>query len=195
MCYLSFSLCTGRKDVMYLTDFSLMLTGLSTTGTGCGSLHLLSSIRWRLLYFRAKVWWTAKSILMNCKCSVLWKSPLIIFNILLHIGYQQYRNWYLFGWLQYHRIYSPITFGKKYDPDGLYVKHFLPVLKGESHEYNNLFEFKRRCFGLLRVSLHNPCNFCLHRYAKAVHLWAMDGTTCSAKESKLYNWRWLSSSK
>ncbi|XP_024361048.1 (6-4)DNA photolyase isoform X2 [Physcomitrium patens] len=30
---------------------------------------------------------------------------------------------------QYHRIYSPVTFGKKYDPDGLYVKHFLPVLK------------------------------------------------------------------
>ena len=36
------------------------------------------------------------------------------------------------GTLQYHRIYSPITFGKKYDPDGLYVKHFLPVLKGDA---------------------------------------------------------------
>ena len=31
---------------------------------------------------------------------------------------------------QYHRIYSPVTFGKKHDPQGKYVKHFLPVLKG-----------------------------------------------------------------
>lgn len=30
---------------------------------------------------------------------------------------------------QYFRVYSPITFGKKYDPEGKYVKHFLPVLK------------------------------------------------------------------
>lgn len=36
---------------------------------------------------------------------------------------------------QYHRIYSPITFGKKYDPDGLYVKHFLPVLKDMPKQY------------------------------------------------------------
>ncbi|KAG0486358.1 hypothetical protein HPP92_008453 [Vanilla planifolia] len=27
---------------------------------------------------------------------------------------------------QYHRIYSPISFGKKYDPNGNYVKHFSP---------------------------------------------------------------------
>ncbi|CAI5495208.1 unnamed protein product [Closterium sp. Naga37s-1] len=31
---------------------------------------------------------------------------------------------------QYHRIYSPITFGKKYDPLGKFIRHFLPVLKG-----------------------------------------------------------------
>ena len=30
---------------------------------------------------------------------------------------------------QYFRVYSPITFGKKYDPEGKFVKHFLPVLK------------------------------------------------------------------
>lgn len=42
-------------------------------------------------------------------------------------------NWY---WLsasaffnQYFRIYSPITFGKKYDPQGKFVRHYLPVLK------------------------------------------------------------------
>jgi cryptochrome len=31
---------------------------------------------------------------------------------------------------QFNRIYSPISFGKKYDPDGKYIRHFLPVLKG-----------------------------------------------------------------
>merc|ERR1712176_89062 len=29
---------------------------------------------------------------------------------------------------QYFRVYSPITFGKKYDPEGKYIKHFLPKL-------------------------------------------------------------------
>lgn len=36
---------------------------------------------------------------------------------------------------QYNRIYSPITFGKKYDPDGAYIRHFLPVLKDMPKEY------------------------------------------------------------
>jgi cryptochrome len=30
---------------------------------------------------------------------------------------------------QYFRVYSPVTFGKKYDKEGKFVKHFLPVLK------------------------------------------------------------------
>ena len=30
---------------------------------------------------------------------------------------------------QYFRVYSPITYGKKYDPEGKFVRHFLPVLK------------------------------------------------------------------
>lgn len=30
---------------------------------------------------------------------------------------------------QYFRVYSPVTYGKKYDPEGKYVKHFLPILK------------------------------------------------------------------
>ena len=30
---------------------------------------------------------------------------------------------------QYHRVYSPITFGKKYDPDGAFVRKFVPELK------------------------------------------------------------------
>ncbi|KAK3411018.1 hypothetical protein EUGRSUZ_J03037 [Eucalyptus grandis] len=36
---------------------------------------------------------------------------------------------------QYNRIYSPITFGKKYDPNGNYIRHFLPVLKDMPKEY------------------------------------------------------------
>ncbi|URE37948.1 FAD binding domain of DNA photolyase [Musa troglodytarum] len=35
----------------------------------------------------------------------------------------------------YHRIYSPISFGRKYDPDGKYIRHFLPVLKDMPNEY------------------------------------------------------------
>ncbi|XP_078177322.1 DNA photolyase family protein isoform X2 [Carex rostrata] len=36
---------------------------------------------------------------------------------------------------QYFRIYSPISFGKKYDPNGNYIRHFLPVLKDFPKEY------------------------------------------------------------
>ncbi|KAM3241105.1 hypothetical protein ACQJBY_054245 [Aegilops geniculata] len=36
---------------------------------------------------------------------------------------------------QYHKIYSPISFGKKYDPNGDYIRHFVPVLKDMPKEY------------------------------------------------------------
>ncbi|KAM1060515.1 hypothetical protein FF1_025069 [Malus domestica] len=36
---------------------------------------------------------------------------------------------------QYNRIYSPTSFGKKYDPNGDYIRHFLPVLKEMPKEY------------------------------------------------------------
>ncbi|KAL7099768.1 hypothetical protein ACP275_09G106100 [Erythranthe tilingii] len=36
---------------------------------------------------------------------------------------------------QYNRIYSPISFGKKYDPSGNYIRHFLPILKDMPKEY------------------------------------------------------------
>lgn len=36
---------------------------------------------------------------------------------------------------EYHRIYSPISFGKKYDPDGKFIRHFLPVLKDMPKQY------------------------------------------------------------
>ncbi|KAI3982062.1 hypothetical protein MKX01_018968 [Papaver californicum] len=35
----------------------------------------------------------------------------------------------------YNRVYSPISFGKKYDPKGNYIRHFLPVLKDIPAEY------------------------------------------------------------
>ncbi|MCR9067149.1 MAG: FAD-binding domain-containing protein, partial [Cytophagales bacterium] len=30
---------------------------------------------------------------------------------------------------QYHRVYSPISFGKKSDKNGDFIRHFIPVLK------------------------------------------------------------------
>ncbi|CAI5466934.1 unnamed protein product [Closterium sp. Yama58-4] len=36
---------------------------------------------------------------------------------------------------QFHRIYSPVTFGKKYDPSGKFIRHFLPVLKDMPSQY------------------------------------------------------------
>ncbi|KAK9149712.1 hypothetical protein Scep_008469 [Stephania cephalantha] len=36
---------------------------------------------------------------------------------------------------QYNRVYSPTSFGKKYDPNGRYIRHFLPVLRDMPKEY------------------------------------------------------------
>jgi len=36
---------------------------------------------------------------------------------------------------QYFRVYSPASFAKKYDKEGLYVKHYLPVLKNMPAKY------------------------------------------------------------
>ncbi|CAK9310424.1 unnamed protein product [Citrullus colocynthis] len=36
---------------------------------------------------------------------------------------------------QYNRVYSPVTFGKKYDPNGDFIRHFLPVLKDMPKQY------------------------------------------------------------
>ncbi|XP_021736756.1 (6-4)DNA photolyase-like [Chenopodium quinoa] len=36
---------------------------------------------------------------------------------------------------EYHRIYSPISFGKKHDPNGDFIRHFLPVLKDMPKQY------------------------------------------------------------
>ena len=36
---------------------------------------------------------------------------------------------------QYFRCYSPVAFGKKYDPEGAFIKHYLPVLKNLPKAY------------------------------------------------------------
>lgn len=36
---------------------------------------------------------------------------------------------------QYYRIYSPITFGKKTDPSGEYIRKYLPILQGFPDQY------------------------------------------------------------
>ncbi|KAI7839651.1 hypothetical protein COHA_006460 [Chlorella ohadii] len=36
---------------------------------------------------------------------------------------------------QYFRVYSPISFGKQYDKNGDYIRHFLPVLKNMPAKY------------------------------------------------------------
>nr|AXE72850.1 6-4 photolyase [Chlamydomonas sp. ICE-L] len=36
---------------------------------------------------------------------------------------------------QYFRVYSPVVFGKKYDPEGKYIRKFLPVLKDMPAKY------------------------------------------------------------
>lgn len=34
---------------------------------------------------------------------------------------------------QFFRVYSPVSFGKKYDKNGDFIRHFLPVLKASCH--------------------------------------------------------------
>lgn len=62
---------------------------------------------------------------------------------------------------QYFRVYSPVTYGKKYDPEGRFVRHFLPVLKVGSFwtvPYEVLFLFCKR----LPTLRHSQCwQFCL----------------------------------
>lgn len=36
---------------------------------------------------------------------------------------------------QYFRVYSPISFGKQYDKDGAFIRHYLPVLKDFPSKY------------------------------------------------------------
>ncbi|CAI5500695.1 unnamed protein product [Closterium sp. Naga37s-1] len=53
---------------------------------------------------------------------------------------------------QYHRIYSPVTFGKKYDPTGKFIRHFLPVLKVVDHA-----EASKRCRDVMGAAYAANC--------------------------------------
>ncbi|KAF3527767.1 hypothetical protein DY000_02042936 [Brassica cretica] len=55
----------------------------------------------------------------------------IVSLLMLHI----LRRCFSGGGFQYNRIYSPVSFGKKYDPEGKYIRHFLPVLKDMPKQY------------------------------------------------------------
>ncbi|GLI71222.1 hypothetical protein VaNZ11_016339 [Volvox africanus] len=72
---------------------------------------------------------------------VSWERGMEVFEEYL-IDQDHYLNAANWMWLsasaffnQYFRVYSPISFGKKYDPDGKFVRKFLPVLKDMPSKY------------------------------------------------------------
>lgn len=105
------SLFIGKRDVMSLRGFWLIQIGQLIMETGCGSHVHLSFIRYELiLNFQYKV-------IKFCFRGWILNVSLSFCTFIVSDD-------------QYNRIYSPTTFGKKYDPDGDYIRHFLPVLKG-----------------------------------------------------------------
>ncbi len=41
---------------------------------------------------------------------------------------------------QYFRVYGPVSFGKKYDKEGAFIRHYLPVLKvGAGYKLNAVY--------------------------------------------------------
>ncbi|XP_062223746.1 (6-4)DNA photolyase isoform X4 [Phragmites australis] len=83
----------------------------------------------------------------------------------------------------YHRIYSPITFGKKYDPDGNYIRHFIPMLKGTSgttfqHQYELSSEVKM-------VHHETASKECRKRMGEAYASSRLDGNPIEGKPSNV----------
>lgn len=82
---------------------------------------------------------------------------------------------------QFHRVYSPITFGKKYDPHGHYVRHFLPVLKVRTGRCTS-----HTCW----------CQDCLLTHSKStescVFAWEVPSSSgCSDAEGHVVKWACL----
>lgn len=48
---------------------------------------------------------------------------------------------------QYHRVYSPVTFGKKYDPSGDFVRKFVPELKVDHVHVTYMYNINLSIFG------------------------------------------------
>ncbi|KXZ45826.1 hypothetical protein GPECTOR_50g620 [Gonium pectorale] len=72
---------------------------------------------------------------------VSWERGMEVFEEHL-IDQDHYLNAANWMWLsasaffsQYFRVYSPVVFGKKYDPDGKFIRKFLPVLKDMPSKY------------------------------------------------------------
>eukprot|EP00762_Andalucia_godoyi_P002529 ANDGO_02732.mRNA.1 (6-4)DNA photolyase len=100
---------------------------------------------------------------------------------------------------QYFRVYSPIAFPKKTDPDGRYVKHFLPCLAGFPPQY--IYEpwkapldvqIKAKC--IIGQDYPSPCVD--HDVVSKANLSCMKDAYAAAKsgvcwpESKSFSNRW-----
>lgn len=114
----------GRKDVMSLRGFSLIQIGQLIMETGCGSHVHLSFIRYEVDCITSSEF-SVESDYIFCFRGWILNFPLTFITCIVYHD-------------QYNRIYSPTTFGKKYDPNGDYIRHFLPVLKGTLLSLHNL---------------------------------------------------------
>ncbi|GKZ43545.1 cryptochrome-2 [Aspergillus brasiliensis] len=74
-------------------------------------------------------------------CYVHWERGAEVFEewLIDHETASNVGNWM---WLsctafftQYHRCYSPVAFGKKWDPEGLFVRHYVPELEHYDKKY------------------------------------------------------------
>lgn len=96
---------------------------------------------------------------------------------------------------QYNRIYSPTTFGKKYDPNGNYIRHFVPILKGTLPFVFFILWWSLDIFEWVFYKLWSLRLIRNDRYAEGVYIWTMDCTVKGSNQSKLYNWERLSETR
>lgn len=73
---------------------------------------------------------------------------------------------------QFHRVYSPITFGKKYDKQGKYIRHFLPVLKARPMLTKNILPLEDGC-----INSHKHGVFVWHMLGRKLD----EGAACGIK--------------